>query len=84
VALFVFTQKSLEGSDVKPCQLVFAPGVRQSGVSRALYLSDLPRCGQLCVTCVEPYFGLESEGVRNSSHVDGHSTINYQQKITVS
>ena len=66
----LFTQKSLEGSVVKPCQLVFAPGVRQSGASRAPYLSDLPRCGQLCVTCVEPYFGLESERARNGSHVD--------------
>jgi hypothetical protein len=28
----------------------------------------------LYVTCVEPYFGLESEGAQNSSHVE---TVKY-------
>jgi hypothetical protein len=59
--LFVplFAQKSLEGSVVKPCQLVL----------RALYLSDLAGWGQLCVTCVGPYFGFGKGGARNSRHV---------------
>ena len=72
--------KSLEGSVVKPCQLVFAPGVRQSGVSRALYLSDLPLCGQFCVTCVEPYFGFWKCRC-TQQFARGHSTICNQHKL---